>query len=34
MGNRRDYLALLGQERIAALAIKNHDYAESVDYGY
>ena len=29
-----EYLDLLGSERIAGLAIKNHVYAESVDYGY
>ena len=32
--NRQDYLALLGPERVAGLAIKNHDYAAPVDYGY
>jgi glutaconate CoA-transferase subunit A len=32
--NCGDYLALLGQERISGLAIKNHNYAEPVDYGY
>jgi glutaconate CoA-transferase subunit A len=30
----RDYLDLLGPERVAGLAIKNHVYAETVDYGY
>ncbi len=32
--NHQDYLELLGPNRIAGLAIKNHVYAESVDYGY
>jgi glutaconate CoA-transferase subunit A len=30
----QEYLDLLGPERIAGLAIKNHVYAETVDYGY
>lgn len=29
-----DYLALLGEERIAGLRLKNHALAEAVDYGY
>jgi len=29
-----DYRDMLGQERMEKLAIKNHDYAETVDYGY
>jgi glutaconate CoA-transferase subunit A len=32
--NRLDYLTLLGPERAAGLAIKNHDFSEPVDYGY
>ena len=32
--NNQDYLAMLGQDRIAGLAIRNHDYTEPVDYGY
>ena len=32
--NHRDYLVLLGPDGVADLAIKNHDYAEPVDYGY
>ena len=30
----KDYLSLLGPDRIAGLAIKNHVLAETVDYGY
>ena len=30
----QDYLELLGPDRVAGLAIKNHVYAETVDYGY
>lgn len=30
----QDYQKLLGPERMEKLAIKNHDYAETVDYGY
>jgi len=30
----QDYLNLLGPDRIAGLAIKNHVFAETVDYGY
>lgn len=30
----QDYQTLLGKERMDKLAIKNHDYAETVDYGY
>ncbi len=30
----QEYIDLLGPERIASLAIKNHVYAETVDYGY
>ena len=30
----QDYLDLLGPERVAGLAIKNHVVAEGVDYGY
>ena len=29
-----EYRELLGPERMKSLAIKNHDYAETVDYGY
>ena len=29
-----EYQKLLGQARMEGLAIKNHDYAETVDYGY
>ncbi|MCC6187843.1 MAG: CoA transferase subunit A [Anaerolineales bacterium] len=29
-----DYLALLGAERAARLALAHHDYSEAVDYGY
>lgn len=29
-----EYQDLLGQERMEGLAIKNHDWSESVDYGY
>jgi hypothetical protein len=29
-----DYLSLLGTERMAGLAIKNHALSEAVDYGY
>ena len=32
--NHQVYLDLLGPERMAALAIKNHVFSESVDYGY
>ncbi len=32
--NHRAYLDLLGPERTAALAIKNHVFSDSVDYGY
>lgn len=32
--NHQDYLDLLGPERLAVLAIKNHVFAETVDYGY
>jgi glutaconate CoA-transferase subunit A len=34
VGSYQDYLDLLGSERTASLAIKNHVYAETVDYGY
>ena len=30
----QQYLDLLGQERLEALVIKNHDWSEPVDYGY
>jgi glutaconate CoA-transferase subunit A len=30
----RDYLNILGKERIAALALTHHDMSEPVDYGY
>jgi glutaconate CoA-transferase subunit A len=30
----QDYMALLGQERMAALALKHHLLSEAVDYGY
>jgi glutaconate CoA-transferase subunit A len=32
--NRDEYLALLGQERMASLALRHHIFAEVVDYGY
>ncbi len=32
--NREDYLKLLGSERIAGLAITNHVFSETVDFGY
>jgi glutaconate CoA-transferase subunit A len=32
--NWKDYTKLLGDQRLAALAIKHHDYSEPVDYGY
>ena len=32
--DHQDYLELMGPERVAGLAIKNHVYAETVDYGY
>ena len=32
--NRDDYLASLGQERTASLALKHHALSEAVDYGY
>jgi len=32
--NQQAYLDLLGTERMAGLAIKNHVFSESVDYGY
>ena len=32
--SHHDYLALLGHERMAGLAIKNHVFTETVDYGY
>jgi glutaconate CoA-transferase subunit A len=32
--DHQDYLELLGPDRVAGLAIKNHVYAETVDYGY
>jgi glutaconate CoA-transferase subunit A len=32
--NRDDYLALLGQQRAASLALKHHVSAEVVEYGY
>jgi glutaconate CoA-transferase subunit A len=34
VNNHQDYLDLLGPERVAGLAIKNHVVAEGVDYGY
>ena len=30
----RQYLSLLGPDRLEALAVKNHDWSEPVDYGY
>jgi len=30
----QEYLDRLGSERVAGLAIKNHVFAETVDYGY
>ena len=30
----KDYTKLLGDQRLAELAIKHHDYSEPVDYGY
>ena len=32
--SQHDYLGLLGHERMAGLAIKNHVFSEPVDYGY
>jgi glutaconate CoA-transferase subunit A len=32
--NWKDYTQLLGDQRMAELAIKHHDYSEPVDYGY
>ncbi|MGD8409948.1 MAG: CoA-transferase [Desulfobacterales bacterium] len=32
--NWKDYTKLLGDQRMAALAIKHHDLSEPVDYGY
>jgi glutaconate CoA-transferase subunit A len=32
--DHQDYLELLDPDRVAGLAIKNHVYAETVDYGY
>ena len=32
--NWQDYTKLLGKKRMAALAIKHHDFSEPVDYGY
>ena len=32
--DHQDYQELLGPDRVAGLAIKNHVYAETVDYGY
>ena len=32
--NRKDYTKLLGDQRMAELAIKHHDYSEPADYGY
>ena len=32
--NHQDYLELLGPERVAGLAIKNHDFSEVADFGY
>ena len=32
--SRHDYMDLLGHDRMAALAIKNHVFSETVDYGY
>jgi len=32
--NQQDYLDLLGPDRVAGLAIRNHVIAEGVDYGY
>jgi glutaconate CoA-transferase subunit A len=32
--DHQDYLELLGPDRVAGLAIKNHVIAEGVDYGY
>lgn len=34
MRGPREYLALLGPERLNRLAIKHHDWSEPVDYGY
>ena len=34
VGNRHDYIKLLGSERMARLALKNHVIPEAVDYGY
>ncbi|MBI1877732.1 MAG: CoA transferase subunit A [Chloroflexi bacterium] len=32
--NSADYLALLGEERVAGLRLKTHAWSETVDYGY
>ncbi len=32
--NHQDYLDILGEERMAALAIRNHVFSEAADYGY
>ncbi len=32
--SHHDYMELLGDERMAGLAIKNHVFSETVDYGY
>ena len=34
IGSHRDYVELLGSERMARLALKNHVIPEAVDYGY
>ena len=34
IGSHHDYLKLLGPDRVARLAIKNHVFSEPVDYGY
>ncbi|MGD2097582.1 MAG: CoA-transferase [Desulfobacterales bacterium] len=32
--NWKDYTKLLGEQRLAELAVRHHDYSEPVDYGY
>ena len=34
VGHNADYLALLGEKRIAGLRLKTHAWSEAVDYGY
>ncbi len=34
VGNRKEYLKLLGAERVKSLGVKKHAYAAKADYGY